>query len=158
MAELDAFDRSLLHLAEGDLPYTDDHYAAWADALGVPRRAVIDRLAALIAAGAVRRFAALLHPDRAGYARSVMFVLDVPAERLVETAAGLAEMPEISHLYEREIPPGFPGSLFAMAHFRNAGEERSFIDRRLAALPITRITAYPTLGGHIRRSAAHFPS
>jgi siroheme decarboxylase len=66
--------------------------------------------------GAMRRYAATFHHRKLGVKGNVMSAWDVPPERIEEVGVALAELPEVSHCYAREVDAQFPFSLYAMIH------------------------------------------
>lgn len=91
----------LLELAQQGLPLTSRPYLALAEQLGTTEGVVINTLADLQSQGLIRELSAFFDPRRLGY-RSTLACMTVPAERVDEVAAILADMPEVTHNYLRE--------------------------------------------------------
>lgn len=57
--------------------------------------------------GLLRRLAAILYHQKAGFTGNAVGVWSVPEEMIDETAPKLASFKEVSHCYQRPCPPGF---------------------------------------------------
>jgi len=119
---------SIAALLQGDLPLTERPFAEVARAAGTTEEAVLSTLREMMAEGSVRKFAAILRHQRAGYTRNAMVVWAVPEERCDEAGRVFASRREVTHCYRRE--PAFLGryNLFTMVHFREGEEEAGFLD------------------------------
>ena len=85
--------------------------------------AVRTRLAELLAAGVVRRIAAVPNHYRLGYAANGMSVWDVADAEVDALARQVAQLPGVSHCYLRPRSlPVWPYNLFAMLHGRSRDE------------------------------------
>jgi len=118
--DLNAFDRSLLAAIEEGLPLEPAPYARVAERLDTTEQTVLDRLAALQAAGIIRRFGVIVRHRELGYTANAMTVWDVPDHRVREAGRRLAEMSGVTLCYRRpRRPPAWPYNLFAMVHGRD---------------------------------------
>ena len=110
-------DRRLVLATQGGLPLVPRPYAAVADGLGVNEALVRERLAALLAAGVVRRIAAVPNHYRLGYTANGMSVWDVDDAEVDRLGELLGSQPGVSHCYRRPRKPGvWRYNLFAMLH------------------------------------------
>jgi DNA-binding Lrp family transcriptional regulator len=87
----------------------------------------------LIDKGVIRRIAAVVDHRRLGFAANVMFVSEVPPERIAKAGERLARFGTVSHCYERRTFDGWPYNLFAMMHGRSTDQIRHTIDKFVEA-------------------------
>jgi len=97
---LDEMDQRLLNDFQDGFPLTPRPYAAIATRFGVSERAVIDRLSALVDAGAISRIGAIVPPHRLGW--STLGAIAVPENRLESVAEIVSGFVEVNHNYQRE--------------------------------------------------------
>ncbi|ROR29524.1 AsnC family transcriptional regulator [Inmirania thermothiophila] len=125
----DAIDRRIIAATQAGLPLVREPYHAVAEALGLPPEVVMARIRAMLAAGAIRRIAAVPNHYRLGYRANGMAVWDVDDERVDELGRRIARLPFVSHCYRRpRRPPHWPYNLFTMLH----GRERAEVEARAA--------------------------
>ena len=124
-------DRALLALLQADLPLVPRPYQELARQLGMDEQAVLARVGAWQASGLVRRVAAVLHHQRAGFDANGMSVWVVPPARIAQVAAEVITFVEVGHCYERPTFAGWPYNLFAMLHGRTRDEVRA-VARRIS--------------------------
>ena len=108
-------DELLFRLLQTPLPCVERPFAA----LGAPHGISEDELLAFgerHMGGAMRRYAGTFHHRRLGVRGNVMSAWAVPADRVEEIGLALAELPEVSHCYAREVYSVFPFTLYAMIH------------------------------------------
>ncbi len=115
---LDAADRRLIAVMQGDIPLVERPFAEAGRAAGLPEDEVLRRLNRFREAGWLRRVAAILDHRRAGFAANAMSVWQVPDDRVDEAGRAMAAFPEVSHCYRRPTTPDWPYSLYAMIHGR----------------------------------------
>jgi len=115
---LDALDRRIVHALQGDLPLEPRPYDALAKGLGISEPQLLDRIAALRAAGVIRRLGAILRHRRAGLEGNVMVAWCVPPERVTATGTLFAGFREVSHCYTRRPAADWPYNLYTMVHGR----------------------------------------
>jgi DNA-binding Lrp family transcriptional regulator len=126
---LDAADRRLIARACGDIGAAAQPYAELARETGLAEAALLERLRAYRAAGALRRFGAILRHQKAGLTANGMSVWDVPAANVLAAGRRMATVPEVSHCYERPRIPDWPYNLYAMIHARSPAACRAVAAR-----------------------------
>ena len=89
-----------------------------------------DRTRALLEAGAVRRFGAMVRHRRMGFSSNAMGVWNVPDEQVLAAGTVLAAPAEVSHCYERPRSQTWPYNLYTMIH----GRDRDACERTAARL------------------------
>ena len=120
---LTAFDRRLMAATQAGLPLVPRPYDTVAAALASTGWHVRQRLAALLAAGVVRRIAAVPNHYRLGYTANGMSVWDVHDAEVDRLGQLIGSQPAVSHCYRRPRQPGlWPYNLFAMLHGHTRGE------------------------------------
>jgi siroheme decarboxylase len=72
--------------------------------------------------GVIRRLGAMVNHHKLGFTANAMFVCKVDKARVVKVGQRLAELPIVSHCYERQVFKGWPYNLFAMCHGRSHDE------------------------------------
>ncbi|KDE56039.1 siroheme decarboxylase subunit alpha [Methanoculleus sp. MH98A] len=99
---LDPLDREILRQVQDDFPLDPRPYRVLGDALGMPEREVMERLARLSRRGVIRHIAPILEPGRLGIRSSTLVAMRVPEERMHEVAAIVNEYDGVSHNYRRD--------------------------------------------------------
>ncbi len=120
--KLDQIDRSILAALQGDLDGTPEPYAAIAGRIGVSEEQVLKRVHRLVEAGVIRRIGAMIRHIEAGIHFNGMVVWKVEPERMDEVGTLFANLPEVSHCYERPPFDSLGGTLFTMIHSSSEGE------------------------------------
>ncbi|MDO5692649.1 MAG: Lrp/AsnC family transcriptional regulator [Pseudomonadota bacterium] len=114
---LSEFDRQLVTATQSGLPLVQRPYDTVAAMLGSTGEAVRARLSELLAAGVVRRIAAVPNHYRLGYAANGMSVWDVDDAEVDRLGELIGSQPAVSHSYRRPRKPGvWRYNLFAMLH------------------------------------------
>ncbi len=113
---LDQIDKSILATLQGDLDGTPEPYAAIAGRIGVSEQRVLERIRRLVDAGVIRRIGAMIRHIEAGIHFNGMVVWKVEPERMDEVGTLFANLPEVSHCYERPPFDAMGGTLFTMIH------------------------------------------
>lgn len=96
---MDDVTRALLEAGQRDFPLEARPFRALGRHLGLEEAAVIEAVAALVAAGVVSRVGPVFEPGAAG--ASTLAAMAVPPERLEAVAALVSARPEVNHNYER---------------------------------------------------------
>lgn len=129
--ELTPEDHRLLEALEGGLPLVAHPYAALGERSGLGEAEVIERLAALQAAGVVKRLGLIVRHHEIGYRANAMTVIDVPDEVVDAVGGRLTRAADVTLCYRRPRRlPDWPYNLFAMVH----GRERSAVLARIDQL------------------------
>ena len=120
---LDELDQSLVTATQGGLPLVAAPYAEIARELGQTSATILDRLAALLAQGAIRRIGAVPNHYRLGLRGNGMTVWDIEDEAVDRLGAAIGALEGVSHCYRRPRRlPLWPYNLFAMLHGRDRAE------------------------------------
>jgi siroheme decarboxylase len=117
---LDRLDRALVAATQAGLPLVPEPYAEVAAGLGWDPGTVTDRLAHLLAGGAIRRIGVVPNHYRLGLRGNGMTVWDVDDSEVDRLGAEVGALETVSHCYRRPRRlPLWPYNLFAMVHGRD---------------------------------------
>jgi DNA-binding Lrp family transcriptional regulator len=120
-------DAELVRALQAGLPLEPRPYHAVARALGVAPEAVIERLAAMLADGRIRRIGVVPNHYALGYRANGMSVWDVNDEAIGDLGPRVGTLPSVSHCYRRPRRlPAWRYNLFAMLH----GRDRAEVERK----------------------------
>jgi len=111
---------------------------------GLEREDVLRIIDELIEAGLIRRIAAVVDHRKLGYTVNVMFVGQVPQNRIAWVGEQLAAFPIVSHCYERKTFEGWTYNLFAMMHGRSMGQIQHIINQFIETEQIDSFELLPT--------------
>lgn len=114
----------------GDLPLVPEPYAELSSRVGMSEEELVSLVREWLSDGRIRRLGAVLAHQRVGVTQNVMFCIQVPAAQVEQIGTRLASLSEVSHCYEREVPPEFPYNVFAMVH----AASKQAMDETLARL------------------------
>lgn len=143
--ELTDTDHAILKAVAEGLPLVAAPYAAVARRLGVTEDVVLQRLAALQASGAIKRFGIVVKHRALGYRANAMAVWDVPDSVVDGIAEDLAARPEVTLCYRRRrCPPRWPYNLFCMIHGKDRSVVEALLDR-INELPALRTLPHARL-------------
>jgi len=115
-SKLDSIDKSILAALQGDLGGTLEPYAMIADRIGFPEQHLIERINGLTESGVIRRIGAMIRHIEAGIHFNGMVVWKVEPDRINEVGTVFANIPEVTHCYERPPFDSMGGTLFTMIH------------------------------------------
>ena len=133
-----AFDRALVHWAQGDIAASGAHdpFAEAAAVIGtetglsVSENDVLERLRAWRADGTVRRFGAMVRHRKMGFSLNAMTVWDVACEQADQAGRLFAQAPCVSHCYRRPKAQRWPYNLYTMVHAKSQQQ----LDQAIAGL------------------------
>lgn len=115
-------DIAFIRELQKDLPQTPRPFDGCAAALGVSLPELFAWCQAMVECGKMRRFAAVLRHQNAGFVSNAMGVWRVPPERLAEVGPLMASFAAVSHCYQRPVYPDFPYNVYTMVHGRTREE------------------------------------
>jgi DNA-binding Lrp family transcriptional regulator len=131
----ETLDRALVRALQGGLPRVARPYHAVAEQLGVPADAVMARIEAMLAAGAIRRIGVVPNHYRLGWTANGMSVWDVDDGEVDALGASVGALACVSHCYRRPRRlPWWPYNLFAMVHGRSRDEVHARVAEIAAVL------------------------
>jgi DNA-binding Lrp family transcriptional regulator len=118
-------EKRIVRLVQEDLPIVSRPFAPAAEAMGITEAELLRRLQALQAEGIMRRFAAVLRHQEAGFESNGMVCWRPPEDRIEATGEALAADPRVSHCYWRPTFDDWPYPVFSMIH----AQEREEVER-----------------------------
>ncbi|CAK0758663.1 Siroheme decarboxylase NirH subunit [Gammaproteobacteria bacterium] len=128
---IDAVDRRIIAATQAGLPLAVQPYHLLAENLGLPVAEVQDRLSRMLAAGIIRRIAAVPNHYLLGYRANGMSVWDVADDLVQELGIKVGALDFVSHCYHRPRHlPEWPYNLFAMVH----GRDRTEVEIKVTAI------------------------
>ena len=124
-------DSALIRAIQGGLPPVERPFAAIAAELGWTEEAVIERIRALQAQGAIKRLGVVVRHQELGYGANAMVVWDLPDARVDALGRRIGALPFVTLCYRRpRRPPAWPYNLFTMIH----GRDRAAVLTQVARL------------------------
>ncbi|MCK9605249.1 MAG: AsnC family transcriptional regulator [Methylomonas sp.] len=146
--QLDDIDRQIIHATQAGLPLVAEPYQAIAAQLGLTADDVMQRMSKMHQDGVIRRIAAVPNHYKLGYHYNGMTVWDVEEEHVHRLGQRVAELPFVSHCYQRPRHlPDWPYNLFAMVHAKTEQDA----ERQIAVIA-------ELLGDDVRRQAVLYSS
>ncbi len=124
-------DSALIRAIQGGLPLVERPFAAIAAELGWTEEAVIERIRALQAQGAIKRLGVVVRHQELGYGANAMVVWDLPDAQVDTLGQRIGALPFVTLCYRRpRRPPAWPYNLFTMIH----GHDRAAVLTQVARL------------------------
>jgi DNA-binding Lrp family transcriptional regulator len=109
-------ERAFVREMQQHIEYIPEPFAAAAEAVGVSQPALFDIAADMTERKMLRRFAAILRHQKAGYRVNGMGVWAVDPDKADEAGDIMSEFRNISHCYLRPTYPDWPYNVFSMIH------------------------------------------
>ena len=139
---LDPTDRRIIEATQAGLPMAPTPYAEIGAALGLGEGEVIDRMAAMMERGVIRRIGVAPNHYAFGMTANGMTVWDVADEVAADLGQKVGALEFVSHCYLRpRALPDWPYNLFAMAH----GSDQAEVEQKRGVIA-------DLLGPHCRSS------
>lgn len=139
---LDVFDRALVKELQGDIPLEPRPFAVIARQVGLSEEEVLRRVRGYWERGWLRRVAAVLYHQAAGFRGNAMVVWRVPPHQVERFGRLAASFPQVTHCYERAELPGFPYNVYTMVH---GGDEEACRRTARAIAAVTGVNDYRLL-------------
>jgi DNA-binding Lrp family transcriptional regulator len=112
-------DLDYVRVLQQDLPLEPIPFQGWAESLGISQEELFARARYLEASGVMRRFAAVIRHQKAGFLANAMICWRVPEEHLPDLGHRLASYPQVSHCFQRPVYPDWPYNVYSMVHARS---------------------------------------
>ena len=129
----DAHDRAAIVALQRDFPLVVRPFAQLAAEAGMTEEELLRRADNFLRSGSMRRFAAVLRHQQAGYTANAMVCWRVEEDRIDEVGSRLAADPSVSHCYQRPTFDAWPYSVYTMIHGRSDAELGTVISRLVAS-------------------------
>lgn len=101
---MDAIDREILNRIQGDFPVSADPYGDIGKGVGISGAEALARVRKLKDEGVIRKVGPFFDAKKMGH-RSTLCAVDVPEEKIEETAEVISSYVEVTHNYLREGHP-----------------------------------------------------
>lgn len=115
-------EKQVISYLQGNIPISINLYKDIAKKVDYSENELLGLLVKWQEKGALKRISAIIRHQRFGFKGNAMCVWKVPADQVDELGAKLADRPEVSHCYKREMLPEFPYNLYAMIHAESLEE------------------------------------
>lgn len=125
-------DKELIRITQEDLPLVEQPFAVLAQQAGIAEAELFAWFDEMQRMNYLRRIAAILRHQKAGFTDNGMITWKVPEERIDEAGRIAAAFATVSHCYRRPVYPDWPYNLFSMVHARSR-ENAEEIARQIAA-------------------------
>jgi DNA-binding Lrp family transcriptional regulator len=127
-------DRDLIQAMTEGLPLAPAPFAVLAERLGGGEARLLERSAALLAAGILTRIGVIVRHRALGWKANAMVVWDLPEAEIDAAGERLAARPGVNLCYRRQSYPGlWPYGLYCMIHGRNREETLGLLEEAEAA-------------------------
>jgi siroheme decarboxylase len=128
-AELSEADKSIIRIAQEDLPVVERPFDLWADEARCSVEELLEAVRRFEQSGMMRRFSAVLRHREAGFSANGMGTWIVPKGQEDNFGATAAGFPEVSHCYLRPTYPDWPYNIFTMVHAQNNAACEAVLER-----------------------------
>lgn len=123
-------DRRIMQGLLSGLPIVPRPFDALARDLGMPAGKVLERIAALAAAGVLSRIGVIVRHRALGWRSNAMVVWELPSGRAAEVGPVLAAVRGVTLCYQRRpVPEVWPYTLYCMIHARTRAEAMTVLGR-----------------------------
>ncbi len=120
--KLEPIDKGILSALQGDLSGSPEPYELIGRELNVSEAEVILRINRMLDSGIIRRIGAMIRHIEAGINFNGMVVWKVSPDRVEEIGETFANVPQVTHCYERPPFGAMGGNLFTMIHSSSKDE------------------------------------
>jgi DNA-binding Lrp family transcriptional regulator len=120
--KLEPIDKGILSALQGDLSGSPEPYELIGRELNVSEEEVILRINRMLDSGIIRRIGAMIRHIEAGINFNGMVVWKVSPDRVEEIGEIFANVPQVTHCYERRPFGAMGGNLFTMIHSSSKDE------------------------------------
>ena len=120
--KLEPIDKGILSALQGDLSGSPEPYELIGRELNVSEEEVILRINRMVDSGIIRRIGAMIRHIEAGINFNGMVVWKVSPDRVEEIGQIFANVPQVTHCYERPPFGAMGGNLFTMIHSSSKDE------------------------------------
>jgi DNA-binding Lrp family transcriptional regulator len=134
--ELTPREKEIIRVCQDDLPIVARPFAEAAGVLAVSQTELIDNLAHMHSEGILRRFAAVLRHNEAGFSANGMACWRVPEDEVEAVGERLAADSRVSHCYWRPTFPDWPYPLFSMVHCESREQVQAVVQELSATVAV----------------------
>ena len=124
-------DKALIRAVQDDMPLVEEPFKALAEQAGITEDELFAWLNEMQGMNYLRRIAAILRHQKAGFTDNGMITWKVPEDKVDEAGRIAAAYPTVSHCYRRPVYPDWQYNFFSMVHARSR-ENAEEIGRQIA--------------------------
>jgi siroheme decarboxylase len=124
-------DKELIRATQDDMPLVEQPFKLMAERAGISEDELFAWFGEMQAMNYLRRIAAILRHQKAGFTDNGMITWKVPEDKVDEAGRIAASYATVSHCYRRPIYPDWQYNLFSMVHARSR-ENAEEIARQMA--------------------------
>jgi len=147
-------DIMIVRAIQDDFPIVDRPFLIVADRAKTTEQNVIATVRKWLENGTIRRFGARLNHRRAGYSQNVLTAWK--GENIGILGHTFAELPDVSHCYQRATYDDWPYELYAMVHATSNAEMKNNLNRMKALAPEAKSISMKTLHELKKTSMRYF--
>jgi DNA-binding Lrp family transcriptional regulator len=114
-----SLEKRLINILSADLPLSLNPYLDLAQELGITESMVISSIKKMTDKGIIRRFGAVVVHQKSGFTANAMVVWLLEPDQQDPVGEKFAQLPYVSHCYNRSTVPGWPYNLYTMIHAEN---------------------------------------
>jgi DNA-binding Lrp family transcriptional regulator len=129
-------DIKLMRLLQEDLALVPRPFDLIARKARLSPGALLKKVRALKASGAMRRYGAMIHHRNAGYSFNAMTAVDADNAVMKKLIARIMKTPEVTHCYERPAYPDWPFRLYFMLHAKSKEESRKSLAKLFEGIAV----------------------
>lgn len=137
--------QEIIKFIQGDIPVVSRPYCELAQKLEISEQDVIAEITALKREGLIRRLGAILRHQKAGYTVNALVAWKVEPGYADRAGEIMAQHPQISHCYLRQVPQEFPYNVFSMIHSRSEQELEGIIENLVERTGIDEYIILPSV-------------
>jgi len=126
-AKLTPLEVEIVRQLQKDLPLDKRPFRAMAEAVGISESELLRHANSFLHRGVMRRYAAVLRHQNAGFRANGMICWLVPEAQVEEIGNTIASFRAVSHCYQRPSYPDWPYSIFSMVHARSRAEVEQIV-------------------------------
>ncbi len=154
--EFSELDRQIINRLSGDLPSEEKPFAVLARELGLAEEEILERIQRYSENNVLRRVAAVVAHQRAGFVANALVAWRVPEEKVVQIGETMAAFTEVSHCYERLSYPQWPYTIYTMIHGRNRDQCLEVVERISASTGLRDYAVLFTVSEFKKKSMRYF--
>ena len=114
--EVDALDRKIIRLLQGQFPLVAEPYKVLAAEIGISEEEFLQRVERMIVEKKIRKMGAVLRHREVGFTSNCLCVWNVPDARVDEVARRMAQHERVSHCYDRNRTADWRYNVYTMIH------------------------------------------
>lgn len=108
--------QNIIRILQNELPVVAEPYAEIAAKISLSEEKVLEIIQQLLETGALRRIAAILYHQAAGYRGNIMGAWQVPENSIEDFVNCISPLTALSHIYSRKTYEDWPYNIYTMVH------------------------------------------